>query len=57
MIQPRLGWKSWTGSREEGEEEELEDEETGNGENAEAGGMSTSAQTSRGGRHGMTRED
>ena len=44
-------------AEEEGEEEELEDEETGNGENAEAGGMSTRAQTSRGGRRDMVRED
>ncbi len=44
------------GAEEEGEEEELEDEETGNGENAEAG-MSTRAQTSRGGRRSMARED
>ena len=44
-------------AEEEGEEEEVEEEETGNGENAEAGGMSTRAQTSRGGRRGMARED
>ena len=44
-------------AEEEGEEEEVEEEETGNGENAEAGGMSTRAQTSRRGRRGMARED
>jgi hypothetical protein len=44
-------------AEEEGEEEEMEDEEKGNGENAEAGGMSTRAQTSRGGRRGIARED
>ncbi len=44
-------------AEEEGEEEEMEDEETGNGENTERRGMSTRAQTSRGGRHDITRED
>ncbi len=42
---------------EEEEEEEMDDEETGNGENTEAGGMSTRAQTNRGGRRGIARED
>ena len=42
---------------EEEEEEEMEEEETGNGENTEAGGMSTRAQTNRGGRRGIPRED
>ena len=43
-------------AEEEGEEEEMEDQETGNGESAD-GGMSTRAQMARGGRRDMERED
>ena len=40
----------------DGEVEEMEEEETGNGEDAD-GGMSTRAQTARGNRLSMDRED